>query len=188
MEKQESWLDERLAYIRGLKSPSDQQSLLLLLADKPDRTQAEDRSLSALVKAEKAADRAQRARAEAAKVVNAEKAQKRKARDHELYKSAALMIVAGLVSTETGQPTMDRGELVGALAMLAAGFSSGNLSPEKRAAWKRHGDSIIAGKAKASDSPQELQTPPHLVQPAFAPAALQDAQDETPDWQRRPSY
>ncbi len=35
---QDKWLAERLAYLRGLKAPSDQQRLLLMLADKPDRT------------------------------------------------------------------------------------------------------------------------------------------------------
>src|SRR5690554_5087029 len=39
---QDKWLAERLAYLRGLKAPSDQQRLLLMLADKPDRTADEE--------------------------------------------------------------------------------------------------------------------------------------------------
>ena len=31
---QDKWLAERLAYLRGLKAPSDQQRLLLMLAGK----------------------------------------------------------------------------------------------------------------------------------------------------------
>ena len=54
---QDKWLAERLAYLRGLKAPSDQQRLLLMLADKPDRTADDGRKLAALVRAEKAAER-----------------------------------------------------------------------------------------------------------------------------------
>ena len=59
----DEWLTARIAYLRGLKSPSDQQRLLLLLADKPERSNDDNRKLSALVKAEKAAERAQKAKA-----------------------------------------------------------------------------------------------------------------------------
>ena len=31
---QDKWLNERLAYIRGLKAPNDQQRLMLILAEK----------------------------------------------------------------------------------------------------------------------------------------------------------
>ena len=84
----DEWLTARIAYLRGLKSPSDQQRLLLLLADKPERSNDDNRKLSALVKAEKAAERAQKAKANAARIVNAEKAAERKARDRELYQAA----------------------------------------------------------------------------------------------------
>lgn len=100
---QNKWLAERLAYIRGLKAPSDQQRLMLMLADKPQRTADDERKMAALVRAEKAAERAQKARASAAKIINAGKAATRKARDHELYESAGLLILAGLVDTKTGQ-------------------------------------------------------------------------------------
>ncbi|WP_283397201.1 conjugal transfer protein TraD [Escherichia coli] len=43
----------------------------------------------------------------------------RKARDHELYKAAGLMIVAGLVDSKTGKPKFSAAELVGALAGIA---------------------------------------------------------------------
>ena len=115
----DEWLTARIAYLRGLKSPSDQQRLLLLLADKPERSNDDNRKLSALVKAEKAAERAQKAKANAARIVNAEKVAERKARDRELYQAAGLLILAGLVDSKTGRPTVDRGELLGALLGLA---------------------------------------------------------------------
>lgn len=137
---QDKWLAERLAYLRGLKAPSDQQRLLLMLADKPDRTADDGRKLAALVRAEKAAERAQKARADAARIINAE----RKARDHELYESAGLMILAGLIDTKTGKPTRDRGELLGALVSLA----EAQVDDAKRAAWKAKGDALMAERAR----------------------------------------
>lgn len=141
---QDKWLADRLAYLRGLKAPSDQQRLLLMLAEKPALTADDARKLAALVRAEKAADRAQKARADAARIITAEKAAERKARDHELYESAGLLILAGLVDTKTGQPTRDRGELLGALVSLA----EAQVDDEKRAAWKRKGDALMAERAR----------------------------------------
>ena len=115
-----------------------------MLADKPDRTADDGRKLAALVRAEKAAERAQKARADAARIINAEKAAERKARDHELYQSAGLLILAGLVDTTTGKPTRDRGELLGALMSLA----EAQVDDAKRAAWKAKGDALMAERAR----------------------------------------
>ena len=141
---QDDWMTARLAYLRGLKAPSDHQRLLLLLAEKPDRTLEDERKLTALVRAEKAAERAQKARANAAHVVNAEKLSVRKARDRELYNTAGLMILAGLVDSRTGMPVLDRGELLGALMELS------RVAPEdeRRMQWKRDGDALLAEKMK----------------------------------------
>ena len=149
---QDKWLDERLAYLRGLKAPSDQQRLLLMLADKPERSADDARKLAALIRAEKAAERAQKARANAARIINAEKAAQRRARDHELYRSAGLLILAGLVDGSTGKPTRDRGELLGALVSLA----EEQVDVEKQAAWKRKGDALMASR-QAAVQPQQLQ-------------------------------
>jgi CTP:molybdopterin cytidylyltransferase MocA len=152
--RQDEWLDERLAYLRGLKAPSDHQRLLLMLADKPERSAEDARKLAALIRAEKAAERAQKARANAARIINAEKAAQRRARDHELYRSAGLLILAGLVDGSTGKPTRDRGELLGALVSLA----EAQVDVEKRAAWKRKGDALLASR-QAAVQPQ--QPPAH---------------------------
>lgn len=142
--EQDKWLADRLAYIQGLKAPSDQQRLLLLLAEKPQHTTEDERKIAALVRAEKAAERALKARADAARIVNAEKVAQRKARDHELYEAAGLLILAGLVDTRTGRPTIDRGELLGALMGLAKVAPS----DQRRADWKRAGDTLLAERSK----------------------------------------
>ena len=136
------WLEDRVAYIRGLKSPNDHQRLLLLLNDKKDATDDDRRKLVALIRAEKAAEKAQRAKASVAKIVNAEKLAERKNRDHQLYQSAGLLILAGLVDTKTGKPTLDRGELLGALMGLAKVPSD----DARRSDWKRAGDALLADK------------------------------------------
>lgn len=138
------WLEDRVAYIRGLKSPNDHQRLLLLLNDKKDATDDDRRKLVALIRAEKAAEKAQRAKASVAKIVNAEKLAERKNRDHQLYQSAGLLILAGLVDTKTGKPTLDRGELLGALL----GLAKVPADDVRRSDWKRAGDALIAERVK----------------------------------------
>lgn len=129
------WFITRLAYLSGLKAPNDQQKLMLELAKKVSLTDDEQRKMKALIRAEKAAERALKARADVAKIVNAEKALKRKARDHALYQAAGLMIVGKLVDTKTGEPFMQPDELLGALLEVAQAAQS----PDKRAAWKAKG-------------------------------------------------
>ncbi len=144
MQTEQEWMKDRVAYLKGLKSPSDQQKLLVLLAEKPNRDAQDEKKLSALVRAEKATERAQKARANAAKIINAEKSAERAARDHELYKAAGLLGLAGLVDVKTGKPTRDRGELLGALM----GLAEANITDEKRAEWKRKGDAKLAESSR----------------------------------------
>jgi hypothetical protein len=151
----DKWLTARLAYLRDLEAPSEQQQQLLLLAEKLKRTDADSRILTALIKAEAAAERAQRAKAEAARLaardeeaarileaINREEASRE--RDQELYNAAELLILAGLVDSETRAPVFDRGELLGALLGLA------NVPAEdpRRREWKRAGDALLGEKTK----------------------------------------
>ena len=141
---QDKWLNERLAYIRGLKAPNDQQRLMLMLAEKGTLSADEARKLNALIRAEKAAERAQKARADAARIVNAEKVSERKARDHELYQVAGLLSLAGLVDKHSGKPMTDRGELLGALL----GLAKVPADDSRRAEWKRAGDALLAERER----------------------------------------
>ena len=148
MEKQEEnqWLTSRIAYLRGLKSRNDQQELMVMLAEKPNRTSLDQKKLATLVRAEKANIRAIKARQEATNMINAERKAiveaERKSRDHEMYQAAGLLSLAGLVDKKTGKSMMDRGELLGALLGLA------KVAPDnpKRAEWKRAGDALLASK------------------------------------------
>lgn len=160
----DKWLTARLAYLRGLEAPGPQQRQLLLLADKLMRTPADARILTALIRAEAAAERAQKTREEAARIVEADKealrilnADREALRileadrgatpgpdDLELYNAAQLLILAGLVDSITGLPVFDRGELLGALLELAKVTAE---DPRRRE-WKRAGDALLAEKIK----------------------------------------
>ena len=142
--KSDEWLKDRVAYFKGLKSRNEQQELLVLLAEKSNRNAQDDKKLNAIIKAEKAGLRATKARQDAANLINAEKKAaakaERTARTHELCNSAGLLIIAGLVDSKTGKPTLDKGELLGALLGLAK-------VPEddaRRTDWKRAGDALLA--------------------------------------------
>ena len=142
--KNDEWLRDRVTYLKGLKSKSEQQELLVLLAEKANRNAQDDKKLNAIVKAEKASLRATKARQEVANLINAEKKAaakaERTARTHELCNSAGLLILAGLVDTKTGQPTIDRCELLGALL----GLAKVTAEDPRRLEWKRAGDSMLA--------------------------------------------
>ncbi|MFZ6690113.1 conjugal transfer protein TraD [Undibacterium sp. SXout11W] len=131
------WLKDRITYIKGLKAPSDQQSLLVILAEKENRTSQDDKKLSAIIRAEKASIKAVKARQEVANLINAEKRAERKERNHRLILQGVLFDLAGLQSRS-------RGELLGLL--LAA--ASNGIDPQKWEQWKRNGDALLAEKEK----------------------------------------
>ncbi|WP_116866484.1 conjugal transfer protein TraD [Pseudomonas syringae] len=144
----DKWLSDRILHIKNLKSPSDQQRLLLMLSEKTSRTNDEERKLSFLIKAEWAEAKAQKARSDVARIVNAEKESARKARDRELYQAAGLLILAGLVDTRTGSPLLDRGELLGALVAI----EETAVTDAVRVDWKRTGDALMASRERPGKS------------------------------------
>lgn len=145
-EKQAKWVTDRVQYIRGLKSPNEQQRLLVILSDKTDKTAQEMKTLSLLVQAERATEKAQEARTKVMNLIQAEKRAEakaaRKARDHALYQSAGLLIMAGLVDSQTGKPVDDTAALLGALASL------NDLSRDnpKWSDWKIRGQELLNQK------------------------------------------
>ena len=61
-------LEDRILFIKGLLSPSTDQLLLLRLHETAELTPVEDKLLQALIRAEKARDRAESAKAAASKL------------------------------------------------------------------------------------------------------------------------
>ncbi|MDP3330796.1 MAG: hypothetical protein Q8S55_02185, partial [Methylococcaceae bacterium] len=95
-DKNAEWLNNRVLTLKALKSRTEQQNILIELFDKQNRTPQDDKKFNALVRAEKAAERANKAKQAASNLIQAEKhAEKkaeRKARDHELFNAAGLLI------------------------------------------------------------------------------------------------
>lgn len=144
MPTETDWLRDKIVYIKGLKAPSEQQQLLVLLTEKPVRTSTDEKKLAAIIRAEKAAEKAAKARIAATALIQAEKRAaalaERKACTHELCQSAGLMGLAGLVDTKTGKPTIDKAELLGALLGLAAVPAN----DPRRMQWKQAGATMLA--------------------------------------------
>ena len=140
--KRDEWLTNRVEYLKSLKALSEPQQLLVLLAEKPDRSAADNQLLAALVRLEQANDRAAQARLAAAKLIQSSKRQsakaERKARAHRLIQQGVLFDLAGLESR-------GRGELLGLL--LAAAKTE---DPQRWAAWKQAGDALLAEKDDAT--------------------------------------
>jgi len=145
-EKQARWVTDRVLYIRGLKSPNEQQRLLVILHEKANKTAQEMKTLSLLIQAERAVEKAQEARTKVMNQIHAEKRAEakaaRKARDHALYQSAGLLIMAGLVDSQTGKPVDDPAKLLGALTSLNE-LSRDNLKWEE---WKVKGQALLNQK------------------------------------------
>ena len=143
------FVQERVQYLSGLKNPTEQQRLFLELAAQVQNgtLSASDKSFNVLLQAEKADVKAQDAKRKARQLIADGQEKKRKARNHELYKVAGLLSVAGLVSKDTGKPTMDTGELLGALLSIAEVAAD----DPKRHAWKSKGNSQLQALEKSAD-------------------------------------
>lgn len=138
-----SWLNDRVSFLKGLKSRTEQQELLVILAEKTNRTPQDTKKLVALAKAEKASIRAAKARQDAAKLINDEKKKKqsddRKTRNHRLILQGVLVDLAGLEGRS-------RGEILGLL--LAGGTTT---DQQKWDAWRAKGDALLAEKVTAAN-------------------------------------
>jgi hypothetical protein len=137
----DEWLQQRVTYLKNLKARTEPQQLLVLLAEKPDRSAAENQLFTALIRVEQANDRAAQARVAAAKLIRDSKRQsqrsERKARAHRLIQQGVLFDLAGLEQRS-------RGELLGLL--LAAAKTE---DPQRWAHWKEAGDALLAEKGDA---------------------------------------
>ena len=135
MDKDE-WIKDRVAYLKGLKTRTDHQALLVLLFEKLDRDKLDDRKLDVLVRAEKASARANKARQDAIHLLRSEdravKEAERKARNKHLIDLGGLVDLAGISAK-------DKGELLGAFLGLS------RVADEERwAKWKQEGDALLA--------------------------------------------
>jgi len=141
--KNNTWLLDQVTYLKGLKSPTDQQKLLIMLGDKQQPTPQEEKKLAILVRAEKASIKAAKARQDVANLINAEKKTakeaERKARNHRLILQGTLFDLAGLENRS-------RGELLGLLLEAAT-----TDDPQQWEKWKIKGDALLAEKGETTN-------------------------------------
>jgi len=90
------WLSEKTTYIAALKNPTEVQQLLLELSKISAPTKEQEKKLLALIKAEKAIDRANKEKIAVRKLLNAEKETQRKTRTRHLIQLGALFEIAAL--------------------------------------------------------------------------------------------
>ena len=93
----DDYLDNLVQRFKGFKSPNDTQKLIILLGEKDNRSDDDNRKLSVLLKAERKADQLVKARADARRLIDAEKGKQRKAR------TRRMMILASAVESAIKQ-------------------------------------------------------------------------------------
>lgn len=150
--REDTWRKSRYGYLRGLTQPTPEQYLLLTLVqahgirghrlnDGETDLTAVQGQIERLWALEKANERHVKRRGQRAKQMSKEDKAARKARDHELYKAAGLLSVAGAVDKKTGRLTIDAGFLVGIIKSIV----DDKLTPDgNNARFKTLGDGLIA--------------------------------------------
>ena len=73
------YLDDLVKRFKRFKSPNDTQQLIIILGEKDNRSEDDNRKLAVLMKAERKADQLAKARADARRLIDADKAKARKA-------------------------------------------------------------------------------------------------------------
>lgn len=145
----DEWLKDRIQNLQSIKNKTEPQELLVLLYEKPDRSAQDEKNLAALIRLEKASVKLAKEKSAVFNALNAQKKAEvqaeRKARTHELCNSAGLLILAGLVDTKTGTPTIDKAELLGALL----GLAKVPKEDSRRGDWKRVGAALLAEKVES---------------------------------------
>lgn len=150
--REDAWRKTRCEYLRGLTQHTPEQYMLLTLVqahgirghrldDGETDLTAVQTQIERLWALEKANERHVKRLGQRAKQMSKEDKAARKARDHELYKAAGLLGVAGAVDKKTGKLTIDAGFLVGVIKSIV----DEKLTPDgTNARFKTLGDALIA--------------------------------------------
>ena len=97
LDKNREYLDTLIKRFKGFKSPNDTQKLIVLLGEKDNRDDDDNRKLYVLLNAEKKADQLAKARADTRRLIDTEKGKERKAR------TRRMMILASAVQSAVEQ-------------------------------------------------------------------------------------
>lgn len=134
-----NWIESRVKYIKELSRPTEEQRLLASLYDEREHlTPVQKKKFDVLIKAERATEKAAAAKAELKAITRNEKDIARKERNHNLFKAAGLLQLAGLVDKETGKP-FDSETLLGALNHIKS-IIDNTQNVQMLNEWKSQGD------------------------------------------------
>lgn len=134
-----TWAARHAEKLRSRDNPSRDDRLFLLLFDTPNRTPADTRSLTALIRIERAKETVRTSRIMIRESDSARAKAARRDRDHERYLASGLLTMVGLLEGKTGKPTWDRATLLGALDALA----QVDASEDQKRRWKARGDALL---------------------------------------------
>lgn len=135
----QNWVNSRVNFIKALSRPTEEQRLLVALYDERDNlTAIQKKKFDVLVRAERATEKAAAAKAELKAISRSEKDEARKLRNHNLFRAAGLLQLAGLVDKETGKP-FDSETLLGALNYIKS-IVDNPQNVQMLNGWKSQGD------------------------------------------------
>jgi Conjugal transfer protein TraD len=132
-----TWLESHVLYLRRLKTRTEAQELLMLLGQKRELTSIERKKLDALVKAEKAAQRAAKAKSAVSKLIQDER---KKAAEQESKAEARRLKDLGKLVALAGLKDRSPGEILGALLNL------GKIDAGRWESLKATGDAALANQ------------------------------------------
>jgi hypothetical protein len=143
-----TWSARHAEKLRSKDNPSRDDRLFLLLFDTPERTPADTRSLTALIRIERAKETVRSGRIMIRESDSARAKAARRDRDHERYLASGLLTMVGLLDGQTGKPTWDRATLLGALDAMA----KVDASEEQKRRWKARGEALLAKPGDHAES------------------------------------
>jgi hypothetical protein len=167
--EKKDWLAGHITHLSKLKAPTDTQKLLIFLAGKKERDAKEERTFTALIKSEKALERAKKARAEVAGLLADEK---KKAAKAERAGRTHKLIQLGLLFSYVGLDDAPRDFLAGLL------MTGARMDAEPKRQLGSLGATLLAEK----EPPKPAQSAPELApapQPAPAPEMPQERAPQT---------
>jgi hypothetical protein len=135
------WLTSCVRYIKGLKTPTDSQHLLVQLYETQPRTSKQDRELAALARLERINEKADAARQSAHRILQDKRQRDRKEREHRLIQIGALVEIAGF-------DTIDRGMLLGGFLHLAEQLRGPHRDTIQQT-FKLRGDTLLKQREEA---------------------------------------
>ena len=144
-----TWAENHAKKLRIKYNTSRDDRLFLLLFDTPERTPADTRSLTALIRIERAKETVRTGRNMIRESDTARAKAARRDRDHERYLASGLLTMVGLLDGKTGKPTWDRATLLGALDALA----QVDASEDQKRRWKARGDALLAKPGDHAENP-----------------------------------